>query len=104
MPHHTQKPRSPRVQQLKRPEDTKYTSFKELGVLSPKREDFDEEDDGNREETGSNKETADQDGKAEGSGRRENEIMKEEEGTRQRSGSMRLMEWFVRPKLSSSPP
>lgn len=101
MSQHTQKPRSPRVQQLKRSEDRKYTSFKELGVLSPRQEEF--EDDGNSEETGSNEERADQDGKAEGSGRRENETMKGE-GTRQRSSSMRVMEWLMRPKISSSPP
>lgn len=77
-----------------------YTSFKDLGLTSPEQDEF--ENHGNQG-TGLHQEMAEQAGKAEGSGGRETEIVKGE-CTRQRSGSMRLMEWFMRLRSSSSPP
>ncbi|KAF6219201.1 hypothetical protein HO133_005026 [Letharia lupina] len=92
MTHQTQQKRSPRPQQLKRSEHMNYTSFKDLGLTSPEQDEF--ENHGNQG-TGLHQEMAEQAGKAEGSGGRETEIVKGE-CTRQRSGSMRLMEWFMR--------
>lgn len=100
MTHQRQQKRSSRPQQLKGSEHRFYTSFKDLGLTSPEQDEF--ESHGNQG-TGLHQGMAEQAGKAEGSGRRETEIEKGE-GTRQRSGSMRLMEWFMRPRSSSSPP
>ncbi|KAL9133665.1 MAG: hypothetical protein Q9175_005154, partial [Cornicularia normoerica] len=101
MPRQKQKLRSPRAQQLQRSEDRSYTSFKELGIASPEPEEFTK--DNNDESTGRNQKTAEQAGKGEGFGKGERKTMKGE-GMRQRSGSIRLMEWIMRPKSCSSPP
>lgn len=100
MTHQTQQKRSSRPQQLKGSEHRFYTSFKDLGLASPEQDEF--ENHGNQG-TGLHQEMAEQAGKAEGSGGKETEIVKGEI-TRQRSGSMRLMEWFMRLRSSSSPP
>lgn len=101
MPRQTQKPRYPHAQQLQRSEDRSYTSFKEMGIASPEPEEFTKDD--NDEGTDRNQRTAERAGKGEGSGKGERKTMKGE-GMRQRSGSIRLMEWIMRPKSSSSPP
>lgn len=100
MAQETPKARSPRVQQLKRSEDRSYTSFKEMGLLSPEQEEFENHD---NKGTDPNEDMVEQSGKAEGSGRREAETINVE-GVRQRSASMKWVEWLVRPRSSSSPP
>lgn len=78
---------------------TRYTSFQDLGVDSPRQEAFgkDEEDESAKEGS------AEQAGLREGCGRREKEVMKGDDSNRERSGSPRWIEWLVRPKEGSSP-
>lgn len=94
-----------RVQQLKPSGERGYTSFNELGLTSPaaQREEFEEHDDDDDDVDQGTEHAKNQNQRrgmqSEGPRGRE-----ELEATRQRSGSLRLMEWFVRPEVSSSPP
>lgn len=99
MASQTQKPRSSRVQQLKRSEIRKYTSFYELGLASPEFED-NEKDEGVKLD----EKLKEQPGGNEGASGLGGGEMKGGQGARMRSGSMRLMEWLMRPRACSSPP
>lgn len=108
MTQHTPKPRSsPRLQHQQQQrlnpsieEQRCYTSFRDLGVLSPRNEEFekDSSDDSsacaNHPETGAGKDSY----------KGVKEVVKGDGGNRERSASMRWMEWLVRPKGACSPP
>lgn len=123
MQQHTQTPRSSRsprtrVQLLQRTED-RYTSFSELGLASPSREEFEQEE--NRAEgSGSasraseekgEKEEGDSGRRTEGQGEGKGELKGDGNGkgngnggTRPRSASARWVEWLVGPRVMSSAP